>query len=42
MRVSHIELVEWSKATIINVDGKQQNNIIGKLTGEIVGEFGGA
>ena len=37
MRVSHIELVEWSKAMIINVDGQQENNIIGKLTGAIVG-----
>ena len=27
---------------IINFDGQQENNIIGNITGEIVGEFGGA
>ena len=34
-------MTAWESATIVNSQGSVENNMIGKLSGAIVGEFGG-
>ena len=39
-RIAPTEVTTWENATIVNNQGSIENNMIGKFTGAIVGEFG--